>query len=173
MKIWDSVYICLRFTMWKVYTRERWKNKEKIWGMVPSPPEKTADCRKNRWPHLPSKAFVRITRPHIHTHFLSFILIAAPFLLFEMFCHISNKENLDKHVQIWLHQTCFSMNIAQVMSTNAIQCKAELIHLFSFFEMVAMPFPFNCILVFQGKLPRIFPVSSLIYVSFLIPYFNL
>ena len=38
--------------------------------------------------------------------------------------------------------------------------------------MAAMLFPCNGILVVLGNLPRIFPMSSLIYASFLIPYFN-
>ena len=41
------------------------------------------------------------------------------------------------------------------------------------FEMAAMPFPCNGILVDLGNLPRIFPMCSLIYASFLIPYSNL
>ena len=39
--------------------------------------------------------------------------------------------------------------------------------------MAAMPFPCNDILVVLGNLPIIFPMSSLIFASFLIPYFNL
>ena len=41
------------------------------------------------------------------------------------------------------------------------------------FEMAAMPFQCNGILVVLGNLPRIFPMFSLIYASFLIPYSNL
>ena len=41
------------------------------------------------------------------------------------------------------------------------------------FEMAAMPFPCNDTLVVLGNLPRIFPVSSLIYANFLIPNFSL
>ena len=35
--------------------------------------------------------------------------------------------------------------------------------------MAAMPIPCNGILVFVGNSPRIFPVPSLLYASFLIP----
>ena len=35
------------------------------------------------------------------------------------------------------------------------------------FEMVPMPFPCNGILVVLGNFPRIFPMASLIYASFL------
>ena len=41
------------------------------------------------------------------------------------------------------------------------------------FEVAAMPFPCNGILVVLGNLTRILPVSSLIYASFLIPSFNI
>ena len=38
--------------------------------------------------------------------------------------------------------------------------------------MAAMPFPRNGILFVVGNLPKIFPMSSLIYASFLIPFFQ-
>ena len=41
------------------------------------------------------------------------------------------------------------------------------------FEVAAMPFPCNGILVVLGNLTRILPVSSLIYASFLIPSFKI
>ena len=44
---------------------------------------------------------------------------------------------------------------------------------FNFFEIAAMPFPFNGILVVLGNFPRIFLMSSLIYVSILILYFKI
>ena len=61
-------------------------------------------------------------------------------------------------------------------------CSFPLLNLFSFFpfffhtvlfEVAAMPFPCNGILVVLGNLTRILPVSSLIYASFLIPSFNI
>ena len=39
--------------------------------------------------------------------------------------------------------------------------------------MAAMPFPCNGILLIKGNLPRILPVFTLSYASFLSPYFNL
>ena len=41
------------------------------------------------------------------------------------------------------------------------------------FEMAAMPFPCNGILLIQGNLPRIFPISTLRPAIFPIPYFKL
>ena len=44
---------------------------------------------------------------------------------------------------------------------------------FHLFGMAALPFPCNTILLIQVNLPRIFPMSTLRYASFPIPYFKL
>ena len=42
-----------------------------------------------------------------------------------------------------------------------------------FFEMAAMPFPSNGILLIQGNSPWVLPMLTLNYASFPIPYLNL
>ena len=64
-----------------------------------------------------------------------------------------------------------SIVTCNVITGNVLTTKINNVN--EFFEMATVPLPCNGILVVVGSSPRIFPMSSLIYASFLIPYFNL
>ena len=81
-----------------------------------------------------------------------------------------------------VHQPIDSQNMLQLFQSiqeddkkkvETTLVKASKVLFYGVFEMAAMPFPCNGILVFLSNLPTIFPMSSLIYASFYIPYFNL
>ena len=102
-------------------------------------------------------------RPNLNRFFRHVLRRVPRHLPMDLFLEKEMKFLIHQKIILW-KKTSFSDSMIIVKS----KC-FYFIFYNSFIEMAAMPFTSNGILVVVGNLPRIFPMYSLIYASFLIP----